>query len=357
MVNSRSSLRSIYADHNGKVSDKWAIYIDEYERVLEKHRDQAVNLLEIGIQNGGSLEIWDKFFPNANTIIGCDVNPVCAKLTFESSKIEVVVGDANSQDVRNRIASLAPTLDVIIDDGSHQSGDIISSFFCYFKNLSDGGIYIVEDLHCSYWEDFDGGIFQPYSSISFFKKLADTVNHEHWGIKRSRQDFISGFNKEKYVELDDATLAHIHSITFVNSICIIKKALPSENALGERVVAGTVALVDERPLSQRGHTVNCSDQSLNPWSCIDGVAGTDISAKQDETDELQAIGGEPKNTKLLEIMAKKIDSELLSLHKFRQEVEALLRETVKRELSLSERLARIRDDRERVSTDPANKKH
>ena len=66
-----TSLRDLYSTHSGKVSDKWSTYLDEYERIFSEYRDKPVRLLEIGVQNGGSLEIWRQYFPNAELILGC----------------------------------------------------------------------------------------------------------------------------------------------------------------------------------------------------------------------------------------------------------------------------------------------
>lgn len=54
------TLQQLYQEHHGKVSDKWSLYLAEYDRLLSPYRERAVNLLEIGIQNGGSLEIWTR---------------------------------------------------------------------------------------------------------------------------------------------------------------------------------------------------------------------------------------------------------------------------------------------------------
>lgn len=56
------TLTDMYQDHIGKLSDKWEFYLREYERVLKDYRKRNISLLEIGIQNGGSLEIWSVFF-------------------------------------------------------------------------------------------------------------------------------------------------------------------------------------------------------------------------------------------------------------------------------------------------------
>ncbi len=59
------SLEQTRLEHNGKVSDKWELYVNEYDRIFSPYRDRPLNLLEIGIQNGGSLEIWPTYFPYA----------------------------------------------------------------------------------------------------------------------------------------------------------------------------------------------------------------------------------------------------------------------------------------------------
>ncbi len=99
-----TSLRDLYSTHSGKVSDKWSIYLDEYDRIFSEYRDKPVRLLEIGVQNGGSLEIWRQYFPNAELILGCDINPACGQLTFDDEKIAVVVGDANTDEVEQTLS-------------------------------------------------------------------------------------------------------------------------------------------------------------------------------------------------------------------------------------------------------------
>ena len=91
----KKTLRELYEQHEGKVSDKWSIYLTEYDRFFGSYRDDAIRLLEIGIQNGGSLEIYSKYFKNANLFLGCDINPDCAKLRFDDERIKVIIGDVN----------------------------------------------------------------------------------------------------------------------------------------------------------------------------------------------------------------------------------------------------------------------
>ena len=53
----RKSLREVHSEQQGKVSDKWARYLDIYEAAFANFRDLPVRVLEIGVQNGGSLEV------------------------------------------------------------------------------------------------------------------------------------------------------------------------------------------------------------------------------------------------------------------------------------------------------------
>lgn len=187
------TLKQLYDTHRGKVSDKWSSYLRAYDRLFAEYRQRPVRLLEIGVQNGGSLEIWSRYFPKAQSIVGCDINPDCAKLNYEDNRIAVVIGDANFDSTEEAILAHAAALDIIIDDGSHLSSDIIKSFARYFPHLEYGGIFIIEDLHCSYWHESEGGLYYPFSSITFFKRLSDTINHEHWGIDKPRREILSGF--------------------------------------------------------------------------------------------------------------------------------------------------------------------
>ena len=113
---SDGTLTSVYHDHRGKVSDKWAVYISEYDRLFCELRDRELNVLEIGVQNGGSLEIWARYFEKAKNVIGCDIDHNCHSLEFVDPRITVVLGDANVDATENAILSKTPVYDLIIDD-------------------------------------------------------------------------------------------------------------------------------------------------------------------------------------------------------------------------------------------------
>ena len=107
-------------------------------------------MLEIGVQNGGSLEVWSKFLPHGSAIIGIDIDPAVGELSF-SGNVRAFVADINDMAKVEANIGTEP-FDIIIDDGSHTSPDIISAFKHLFSKLAPGGKYFAKDLHCSYWK-------------------------------------------------------------------------------------------------------------------------------------------------------------------------------------------------------------
>ncbi|MBE7942570.1 MULTISPECIES: glycosyltransferase [Ramlibacter] len=260
------SLRELYAEHSGKVSDKWSIYLDLYDRILSAWRTKPVELLEIGIQNGGSLDIWARYFESGKKFVGCDINPSCALLVYRDPRISVVVGDANRDETEASISTISERFDIIIDDGSHTLSDVVRSFLRYWPRLRYGGVFAIEDLHCSYWQEYEGGVHHPWSSINFLKLLVDLVNHEHWGLTSARLKLIQSFLSRHQCEIPEEQLACIQSITFANSLCFITKEPVERNELGGRVIAGTDEAVVPGHCRLAGQPLSSPSQTTNPYS-------------------------------------------------------------------------------------------
>ncbi len=259
------SLKNLYENHSDKVTQRWSIYLDEYEKKLNQFQKLPIKLLEVGIENGGSLEIFSKYFFNAELILGCDINTKCKELKFDKSSIKFIVGDINDDETKKKIIEYSK-FDIIIDDGAHGSVDIVKTFCNYFNYLKEGGLFIVEDLHCSYWKDWGGGIFYPLSSINFFKKLIDIINYEHWGVKKKKDWLLREFCFNFKINAETIPFDQIHSIEFVNSLCFIKKKSSAENKLGNRIIAGKTASVYPE-VKKLGNQPSLNlDESENKWS-------------------------------------------------------------------------------------------
>lgn len=256
-------LLELYCAHTGKVSDKWSSNIRFYDEAFGPVRNRELRILEIGIQNGGSLEIWAKYFPSATHLVGCDINEKCRDLVFDDPRISVVVGDANDPAIQAHIRAVCDGFDIIIDDGSHRSSDIVRTFAAYFPLLSEGGLYIAEDLHCSYWQEFEGGIEDTGSSIAFFRRLTDFVNREHWGADIPPDEVLSYFTARWGARFPAPDLERIAQVVFRNSLVAVSKQRPDEVVLGPRLVSGRNAYVSMEMLGLSGTTIIAPGQCGN----------------------------------------------------------------------------------------------
>jgi hypothetical protein len=260
----KPSFRELHQRTSGKLSDKWDLYLDIYDQAFASYRDAPISLLEIGVQNGGSLETWSNFFPAADLIVGCDINPACAALKFDDPRIIVVIGDATEPQIVQKLASKSSSYDVIIEDGSHLSSDIVRSFASYFPLLSPGGTYLAEDLHCCYWRELEGGLQSPLSGIEFFKDLVDCLHVAYWGLSEVTPSLLLANFRNKYkVSIDDDVLRSIASIEFFDSVCIIRRSRNAPARISMRVIGGTVETVAEGHHTLASHSLGTPEQELS----------------------------------------------------------------------------------------------
>jgi cephalosporin hydroxylase len=242
---SRSYL-DVYKEHNGFVSHKWIHYFFIYDRIFKRFLEKAepIKMLEIGVQNGGSLEIWKKYLPQGSIIHGVDIDKNCLQLKF-SDGIFFHLGSATDSDFMEKTFS-DTKFDVIIDDGSHICKDVIQTFEYLFPKMKAGGCYIVEDIHASYWKEYGGNLHGRKSSIEYFKRLIDySINKDY--IRYNFFDKIKNrlFKRNIY---DSEILKNISQISFFDSICSIDKFYEPKEIPFKNVTTGEIALVDKEPM-------------------------------------------------------------------------------------------------------------
>ncbi len=158
---------------------KLTSYFPEYDFCLAKYKDRPIRILEIGISKGGSLAMWLKYFSDAEMVVGIDIDQACLK--FEKANIKVYIGDQADVSFLERVSREAGPFDIIIDDGGHMMSHNIISFETLFPLLSDGGVYVIEDLHTSYWPAFQN---YPQTTVSFLKNRIDDLTF--WASRHSR---------------------------------------------------------------------------------------------------------------------------------------------------------------------------
>jgi len=200
-------LRDYFESNQGRLIDKWVPYFEIYERHLERFRGTPVNVLEIGVFHGGSLQMWKHYFGTRARIVGVDVRPECKR--FEEDGIEIMIGDQSDPGFLASVQEAMPTLDILIDDGGHYPAQQLATFEALFPRISDRGVYICEDLHSNYWRRFGAGPRHPGTFIERAKSLIDQLTAWHT-------------EDPEELEVDDFTLT-VHGMHFYDSMLVIEK--------------------------------------------------------------------------------------------------------------------------------------
>jgi hypothetical protein len=134
--------------HDGNHEFGGSTYLDIYDKYLSGLREQPIKLLEIGVRDGCSHRMWREYFPKA-MIYGIDIDPRCKQ--YQSDRIKIFVGSQSDAEITNAaVKDAGGQFDVILDDGSHVNELTIKSFNLLFPHVRAGGLYIIEDLGCSY---------------------------------------------------------------------------------------------------------------------------------------------------------------------------------------------------------------
>src|SRR5450631_2380691 len=153
------SLWQDFLTNDGKVIHKWVHYFPIYERHFAWYRNKSLTFLEIGVSKGGSLGMWQRYFGPLARIVGIDIDPACK--AHEAPGIFVRTGDQGDHQFLGQIIEEFGIPDVVLDDGSHRMEHIAKSFLYLYPQMPKNGVYLVEDLHTAYWEEYGGGVAKP----------------------------------------------------------------------------------------------------------------------------------------------------------------------------------------------------
>lgn len=201
------STRDIFNTHQGNLIHKWNHYFEIYDRFFGRYVAHKPVILEIGISQGGSIDLWKKFFGEDFIYYGIDINPKCKQ--FERPGVNIFIGSQSDRKFLREVKQQIPDLDILIDDGGHTMKQQIVTFEEMFPKIKDGGIYLCEDNHTSYWLDFGGGLKRKGTYIEYIKNLVDVQHLWYTGKNKGIK------NRELY--------NRIYSICFFDSIVVIEK--------------------------------------------------------------------------------------------------------------------------------------
>lgn len=160
-------------------------YTRQYQYHFHPLRRKKLNLLEIGIggyedpkEGGSSLRMWKAYF-SKGSIFGIDIYD---KSYHDQKRIKTLKGSQIDQEFLKSVVAEIGGIDIVIDDGSHINDHVIKTFKILFPLLNSRGIYVIEDLQTSYWNDYGGSndLKAAQTSMNFLKALTDGLNYSEF---------------------------------------------------------------------------------------------------------------------------------------------------------------------------------
>lgn len=146
----------VEAHHEGRGIYKGRHYFDIYVQHLARFVGREVTVVEVGVYSGGSLEMWKRYFGEAATIHGVDIQEACR--VYEGDGVHVHIGDQGDRAFWKRFKEDVPFIDVLIDDGGHHPDEMRVTFEELFPIMRPGGVYICEDIVSNAFLAYIGGL-------------------------------------------------------------------------------------------------------------------------------------------------------------------------------------------------------
>lgn len=202
-----NDLMHFFLENKGRVVHKWLHYFEIYDRYFNKFRNRKINILEIGVNRGGSLQMWRRYFGEKANIFGIDI--LEGSKILEKEGFTIFIGNQSDTIFLNKVANSIGKIDIVIDDGGHTMDQQIVTFEELFPFVSEDGIFLCEDTHTSYWSDYNGGYKKQNTFIEYAKNLVDDLHAYH---SKSREELKPSYYTKN--------MEYIH---FYDSIVVMKK--------------------------------------------------------------------------------------------------------------------------------------
>jgi len=157
-----------------------------YDRLFERYRHREhITIVEVGVRDGGSLELWRALFPNAR-IIGVDIMPAAALMRQQGFEI-YIADQCDPVFWENFYRDIGP-IDILIDDGAHTNRAQIVTVEAALPHVRDGGLILVEDTVTSYLAY--RGNPSRYSFVNYAQRMiAEIAKRSEYLADRPRSRF------------------------------------------------------------------------------------------------------------------------------------------------------------------------
>ena len=183
--------------------------------------------------------MWENYFSSDAQIYG---------LAYGESEIEIIRSKNDTAAAKNTrlffgsqtdnevldsmLDEIASSIDIVIDDGSHDPADQMFTFEKIFPHVSAGGLYVIEDVETSYWNAPTSSLYgsafkQPLGlgkSENVVSKFMRVVNFGKLmnGLFLGRKDRASKEDlvKSKLLPMGADDIA---SVQFAQNLIIVRK--------------------------------------------------------------------------------------------------------------------------------------
>ena len=147
------NLREILRHHNINGSEKKGTdkdtkhsYLGIYEEIFREYKNKTIEILELGVQFGGSSLLWHDYFLESNLTL-IDIEELMTdeiKSKLDQRRYNYIISDAYQQKIIEILGD--KKFDIIIDDGPHtiQSQKFVIN--SYSKFLHRDSIMVIEDI-------------------------------------------------------------------------------------------------------------------------------------------------------------------------------------------------------------------
>ena len=131
-------------------------YLPLYQELLISKKETAKNVLEVGIDRGGSIKMWSDYFTNAN-VYALDIQPL--ENFWDGIKNNERIILHTSTDAYNNDFFITHFLnknikcDFMLDDGPHTLESMKQFIKLYTQIMTEDGILMIEDVQSIDWID------------------------------------------------------------------------------------------------------------------------------------------------------------------------------------------------------------
>lgn len=146
-----------------------------YDAEFTPLKDKHISIMEIGVLNGESINLWNRYFTKASDLLGVDINITNQAISTvgNDDPNPLVCADAYSNDFVNGL--LDNHWDYIIDDGPHTLQSQLSFIELYYSKIKKGGKLIIEDIQSK--SDLEA-IEQKLKELKYKYKVFDLTKNK-----------------------------------------------------------------------------------------------------------------------------------------------------------------------------------